>query len=127
MYLDGDSIARRRSNSLSAIRRVARPREQSLAFTDRYRSYVINYSSGEDLIRAYVERSGDTAGAMAAYKRIMSELMLPADLARKGRGVAPRPWTYARNPQFGFCTKRRNSDHGTERPCSGAMVCTSSL
>ena len=41
--------------------------EQSLAFTDRYRSYVINYSSGEDLIRAYVERSGD--GATAQWQR----------------------------------------------------------
>ena len=44
---------------------------------------MINYSAGEDLIRAYVERSGDSAEAQwAAYGSIMPELMLPADLAK---------------------------------------------
>jgi hypothetical protein len=34
-----------------------RPRaEQRLRFIDQYRSYVINYNLGKDLVRAYIER-----------------------------------------------------------------------
>ncbi len=32
--------------------------EQSLEFDREYRSYVINYSVGEDLVRSYVDRMG---------------------------------------------------------------------
>lgn len=84
MYLDGE-ITRERALELSAryqLSSLARA-EQSLRFTERYRSYVINYSAGEDLIRAYVERSSDSAAAQwAAYERILSDLLLPADLAQ---------------------------------------------
>ena len=82
MYLDGE-ITRERALELSARYQLSsRARaEQSLRFTERYRSYVINYSAGEDLIRAYVERSGASAEAQwAAYSRILSDLLLPADL-----------------------------------------------
>jgi hypothetical protein len=84
LYLDGE-IDREKALELSQrYQLTSRARaEQSLAFTDRYRSYVINYAAGEDIIRAYVERSGDdTAAQWAAYERIMSELMLPSDLAK---------------------------------------------
>ena len=64
MYLDGNIDRGKALELTQRYQLVSRARaEQSLAFTDRYRSYVINYSSGEDLIRAYVERSGDTADA----------------------------------------------------------------
>jgi len=84
MYLDGELDRERAIELTQRYQLTSRARaEQSLAFTERYRSYVINYSAGEDLIRAYVERSGDSAEAQwAAYERIMSELMLPADLAK---------------------------------------------
>jgi len=84
MYLDGNIDREQALELTQRYQLMSRARaEQSLAFTDRYRSYVINYSSGEDLIRAYVERSGDTADAQwAAYERIMSDLMLPSDLAK---------------------------------------------
>jgi hypothetical protein len=36
--------------------------EQSIAFYDRYRSYLINYEAGEDLVRGYIERTADGAG-----------------------------------------------------------------
>jgi hypothetical protein len=56
--------------------------EQSLAFTEKYRSYVINYSAGKDLISAYADRMGqDEAAHWAAYERILSEPLLPMDLA----------------------------------------------
>lgn len=36
----------------------------SVAFFDRYRSYVINYDLGEDLTRAYIERAGDSGDVL---------------------------------------------------------------
>ncbi|HCK84246.1 MAG TPA: hypothetical protein DHW63_06935 [Hyphomonadaceae bacterium] len=62
---------------------VSRARaEQLIAFTDHYRSYVVNYVAGEVLIRDYVNRvAGDEEGARwAAFERIMSEPTLPRDL-----------------------------------------------
>jgi hypothetical protein len=84
MYLDGEIDRERALELTQRYQLMSRARaEQSLAFTDRYRSYVINYSAGEDLIRDYVERSADSAEAQwAAYERILSDLMLPPDLAK---------------------------------------------
>jgi hypothetical protein len=82
MYLDGEID---RGYALELTQRyqlTSRERaEQSLAFTEHYRSYVINYSAGKDLIRAYVDRSGqDQSAHWAAYERVLSEPMLPIDL-----------------------------------------------
>ena len=84
MYLDGELDREKAIELTQRYQLMSRARaDQSLAFTDRYRSYVINYSAGEDLIRAYVERSGDGVEAQwAAYEHILTELMLPADLAK---------------------------------------------
>ena len=61
---------------------VARPRaEQSIAFTDQYRSYVINYGLGLDMVRAHVEAAGTSPAARwEAMARILSEPTLPGDL-----------------------------------------------
>ena len=58
--------------------------EQSLAFDRDYRSYVINYSVGEALVSAYVDRVGgrDPDARWAAYEHILSTPMLPADLKK---------------------------------------------
>ncbi|MFZ2031712.1 MAG: hypothetical protein WAU68_15475 [Vitreimonas sp.] len=54
---------------------------QSVAFIDHYRSYVINYVSGEDLIRAYASRQGaDNAAHWRAYISILNQPTLPSDL-----------------------------------------------
>ena len=84
MYLDGDIDSERALELTQRYQLMSRARaEQSLKFAERYRAYVINYSTGEELIRAYVERSGDSpATQWAAYERILSDLMLPADLAK---------------------------------------------
>jgi hypothetical protein len=82
MYLDGE-IDRGYALELTQRYQLAsRERaEQSLAFTEHYRSYVINYSAGKDLIRAYADRSGqDRSAHWAAYERILSEPTLPIDL-----------------------------------------------
>ena len=61
---------------------VSKPRaEQSIAFSDQYRSYVINYGLGRDMVRAAVERgSPDAATRWARMERILSEPTLPSDL-----------------------------------------------
>ena len=54
---------------------------QSVAFTKQYRSYVINYGLGMDMVRADVERAG--ASPQARWKRmeqLLSEPTLPSDL-----------------------------------------------
>ena len=55
--------------------------KQSIAFTKQYRSYVINYGLGQDMVRADVERAG--ASPQARWKRmeqLLSEPTLPSDL-----------------------------------------------
>jgi hypothetical protein len=57
--------------------------EQSLAFTKQYRSYVINYGLGQDMVKADVEAAGSTP--QARWKRmeqLLSEPTLPTDLKR---------------------------------------------
>lgn len=81
-YLDG-RIDRAEAVRLAQQYQLMSPEraEQSIAFVDRYRSYVINYGLGQDLVRAYVERAGKTPEARwAAMERILSEPTLPADL-----------------------------------------------
>jgi hypothetical protein len=64
---------------------VSRERaEQSIEFTDAYRSYVINYGLGQDLARAHVESAGsDPAARWKAMERVLSEPTLPSDLRVK--------------------------------------------
>lgn len=48
---------------------------QRTRFMDEYRSYVINYNLGQDMVRAYVERRGGTADRPDARWRIFGELL----------------------------------------------------
>jgi hypothetical protein len=55
--------------------------EQSIDFTTQYRSYVINYGLGQDMVRAYAEAAGqDQRARWAAMERVISEPTLPSDL-----------------------------------------------
>ena len=55
--------------------------EQSIDFTTQYRSYVINYGLGQDMVRDYVEAAGsDPRARWAAMERVISEPTLPSDL-----------------------------------------------
>lgn len=81
-YLDG-RIDRATAVLLAQKYQLMSPEraEQSIAFTDKYRSYVINYGLGLDLVRAHVDAAGDTAALRwAAMERILSEPTLPPDL-----------------------------------------------
>jgi hypothetical protein len=61
---------------------VSRARaEQSLAFIDHYRAYVLNYGLGRDMVREHVEAQGsDPAARWRAMERILSEPTTPSDL-----------------------------------------------
>lgn len=55
--------------------------EQSVAFTDKYRSYVINYGIGEEMVRAYIERGEpDRDEIWRRMALLLSEPTLPSDL-----------------------------------------------
>ncbi len=55
---------------------------QRVEFFDTYRSYVINYNLGEDLVQSYVEREagGDVEARWDAFERLLSTPLTPADL-----------------------------------------------
>jgi len=57
--------------------------EQRMKFVDTYRSYVINYGLGQDMVRAHVERAGPSRDARwARMEAVISQPTTPADLAR---------------------------------------------
>lgn len=81
-YLDGKVD---RAGALDLIQKyqlVSRKRaEQSLSFTEQYRSYVINYGLGQDMVAADLDRAGSSPEVR--WKRmvaIISQPTLPADL-----------------------------------------------
>lgn len=83
-YLDG-RISRAQAVELTRKYQLYSPAraEKSVAFIDQYRSYVINYGLGLDMVRAAVERAGpDPAARWAAMEKMLSEPTLPADLER---------------------------------------------
>ena len=58
--------------------------EQRVRFIDQYRSYVINYNLGKDLVRAYVEkqagRDATPADRWRAFAALLSSPRLPSGL-----------------------------------------------
>ncbi|WP_297513391.1 hypothetical protein [uncultured Caulobacter sp.] len=57
--------------------------EKRVAFIETYRSYVINYNIGQDMVRDHVYRAGKSEAARwAAMERVISEPTTPADLRR---------------------------------------------
>ena len=82
MYLDG-KVTRAQALELTQKYLLLSPAraEQSVAFTDHYRSYVINYGWGKDLVRNYIDRGNvDQKERWRRMEKIMSEPTLPADL-----------------------------------------------
>ena len=84
MYLDGE-IDRAKAVELTQKYQLLSPAraEQQVGFTDHYRSYVINYGWGKDLVRGYIERGNpDQATRWQRMEKILSEPTLPSDLVR---------------------------------------------
>ena len=87
LYLDGE-IDRARAVDLTQRYLLLSPAraEQSVAFTDHYRSYVLNYGWGRDLVRSAIEAGNpDTATRWRRMESILSEPTLPSDLAVQAR------------------------------------------
>lgn len=53
---------------------------QRVRFFDQYRSYVINYNVGQDLVRAYVEKKSGPADRWREFKSLLASPRLPGGL-----------------------------------------------
>jgi hypothetical protein len=55
---------------------------KTVRFIDTYRSYVINYNLGRDLVAAWVGRTGGVteSGRWRAFHALLSAPLLPSDL-----------------------------------------------
>jgi hypothetical protein len=85
-YLEG-RITREQAVALTQRYQLVGQRraEQSIAFTDQYRTYVINYGLGKDMVRDHVGRAGTRGAQWQEMRRILSEPTLPSHLLPKVR------------------------------------------
>jgi hypothetical protein len=79
-YLDGEIDAKGATNWLEKYGLYSRPRaEQRVRFIEQYRSYVINYNLGKDMVARYIESQG--SDRWSAFARLISSPRLPSSLA----------------------------------------------
>jgi hypothetical protein len=84
-YLDGQIDAEAAASWLHryALYSLDRAR-QRVGFIEQYRSYVINYNLGQDLVRAWVESRGgtddDPARRWEVFAQLLSSPRLPSGL-----------------------------------------------
>ncbi|WP_199503629.1 hypothetical protein [Qipengyuania sp. YIM B01966] len=90
-YLAGEISADEAKSLLQRYQLLSPERAaQSLRFTDTYRSYIINYGLGRDMVRAAIEAGGaDSATRWQRMERLLAEPTLPADLVAAA-GTLPR-------------------------------------
>ena len=86
-YLDGDLDAEGAIRWLETYALYSRARaQQRLAFIDQYRSYVINYTVGKDLVARWIESHGGTDAnperRWDLFEQIISSPRLPSSLVR---------------------------------------------
>jgi hypothetical protein len=84
-YLDGKITADQAAEWLTKYALMAPARaKQRVKFIDQYRSYVINYNLGRDLVAKYVERhaGSDSAKRWKVFGELLSSPRLPSDLAK---------------------------------------------
>ncbi|WP_339824863.1 hypothetical protein [uncultured Parasphingorhabdus sp.] len=85
-YLDGEitreeAIALNQKYQLVSAERAA----QMTDFNEQYRSYVINYGLGMEMVRDWIEAQGDApVWRWKAMERLLSEPVLPEDLLVEG-------------------------------------------
>jgi hypothetical protein len=89
-YLNGQIDAKAAADWLERYGLYTRPRaEQRVRFIDQYRSYVINYNLGKDLVARYIETQGGAAANPAArwraFERLISSPRLPSGLTTRPR------------------------------------------
>jgi hypothetical protein len=84
MYLDGE-ISRERAVEMTQRYLLMSPAraDQSVRFTENYRSYVINYGLGEAMVKADIAKeSSDPKMRWRRFEALISEPTLPSDLRR---------------------------------------------
>jgi hypothetical protein len=84
-YLNGEIDAAAAAKWLAEYALYPRDRAaQRVRFIDQYRSYVINYNLGKDLVRRYVESHGGTPQnpkrRWDVFEKLLSSPMLPSQL-----------------------------------------------
>ena len=84
-YLNGEINASQAAEWLTRYALTPPDRAaQRVRFFDQYRSYVINYNLGKDLVRRHIERRGGTAGhpekRWDEFRLLLSSPRLPSDL-----------------------------------------------
>ncbi len=83
LYLDGKIGREEAVNLLEKYSLMEKERAvQRVSFIDRYRSYVINYNLGEDVVRNYVESraEGNPENRWREFERLLSLPFVPSDL-----------------------------------------------
>jgi hypothetical protein len=87
-YLNGEITRNEAVDWLARYAMMSAARaEQRTKFFDTYRSYVINYNLGKDLVKAYVESQAGTppnpARRWAAFAKLLASPRLPSGLSVK--------------------------------------------
>ena len=85
-YVDGEIDASTAAEWLERYALYSPPRaRQRVRFIEQYRSYVINYNLGKDLVREYVEAQGGSASNQArrwqVFEALISSPRLPSGLS----------------------------------------------
>ena len=84
-YINGEIDAKAAASWLERYALYSAPRAaQRVRFMDQYRSYVINYNLGKDMVKRYVEARGGTASDGAKrwtiFEQLISSPRLPSGL-----------------------------------------------
>ena len=84
-YLDGKWTKEQTISWLQRYNLASKERaEQNLKFFDKYRSYIINYNLGKDIVKNYIEKNGGTAEneklTWALFEKIISTPQTPSGL-----------------------------------------------
>jgi len=81
-YLNGDIDRDQAEQWLIEFSLMAPERaRQRTDFIETYRSYVINYNLGKDMVRNYIERdTADQAARWEKFEHLLSSPMTPTDL-----------------------------------------------
>jgi hypothetical protein len=75
-YLDGKITAEEAARFISTYTLVTMERARKLvSFIDQYRSYIVNYNVGYDLVKGYIERRGGTADQPEKRWRYLNALL----------------------------------------------------
>jgi zinc protease len=84
-YLNGEINAEQAAHWLTRYALMSPERaQQRVRFMDTYRSYVINYNLGQDMVRKFVEKNGGTADKperrWEEFRKLLSSPRLPSGL-----------------------------------------------